>query len=344
MTRAQVAAGLEIRPYHPGDEAAVLELLSLALTRGPAGARSAEFFRWKHEQNPFGPSFILVATHGEQVVGLRAFMRWRLRSASATLAAVRAVDTATHPEWRRLGVFSRLTRRALEELGRSADLVFNTPNEASLPGYLKLGWEVVGRPRVSVRIRQPLRFLAGLRTVHSPGLARRPLPAVEAEPAAEALRNDEEVGDLLRRSSVPGAELATPRDAAYLRWRYGSAPVLGYRAVAERGPDGLRGLAVIRVRPRGSLWETTVSELLVPPGDDGTARRLLRRVAGAAPSDHLACLFPPGSAEARAGARSGFVRTPLGPTLVVRPLGEGLSGAVRRLDGWRLTLGDLEVL
>ena len=60
-------------------------------------------------------------------------------------------------------MFSRLTRAALDALDGQVDLVFNTPNGKSGPGYLKLGWREVGRVPVAVRVRRPLRLLTARR-------------------------------------------------------------------------------------------------------------------------------------------------------------------------------------
>jgi hypothetical protein len=79
VTRA--ATAVSIRSYSDGDETGVLHLLNAALGVGPAGERSAGFFRWKHLNNPFGRSFMLVAEADDRIVGLRAFMRWEFVSA-----------------------------------------------------------------------------------------------------------------------------------------------------------------------------------------------------------------------------------------------------------------------
>ena len=304
---------MTVRPFRREDEPGVLDLLRVALGPGPTGGRTPDLFAWKHRLSPFGDSLLLVAEAGGRIVGLRAFMRWRFRAGERTLAAVRAVDTATHPEHRRRGVFSRLTSEALDALGGEAAFVFNTPNPRSLAGYLKLGWREVGTVPVRVRVGRPWR------------LRRR--PTVDAEPAAAVF--DGTLSPLLAEASRPDGRLATPRDLDYLRWRYGSAPRLDYRAIREE-----RGLAVFRVRRRGRLWESSIAELITAPGDTGSEERLVRGVARAAPVDYLACCGHPGR---------GFVRAPRGPTLVVRPLGRvDPDPALAR--SWALSLGDLEVM
>ena len=51
----------DLRPYEPGDEAAVLNLLDASLGWVP-DAQHRDFFGWKHRDNPFGPSPAWVAT------------------------------------------------------------------------------------------------------------------------------------------------------------------------------------------------------------------------------------------------------------------------------------------
>jgi GNAT superfamily N-acetyltransferase len=332
-----------VRPYEDRDEPEVLELLRAALGPGPAGERSPAFFRWKHLANPFGRSFMLVAEAGGRIVGLRAFLRWRFAVEGREVRALRAVDTATHPEHQGRGIFRRLTLEALDALRGEADLFFNTPNGRSLPGYLKMGWRVVGRVPVAVRVRRPLRFARGVRGLGSGGeLAPRPRPAVEAPPAAEVLGAVRDPS-VLGVPDPSGGRLATPRTERYLRWRYAEAPGLDYRAVVEGPAEAPDGLAVFRVRPRGRLWEAAVAEVLVRPGDRATAARLLRGVARAARTDHLTCSFPPGSAALGAARRRGFLPAPAGVTLVALPLREELREVATDLGRWALTLGDLEV-
>jgi GNAT superfamily N-acetyltransferase len=346
-----VKSGVSVRTFAVEDLPRVLDLLDASLGGGPAGRRPPEMFRWKHLDSPFGPSYMLVAECDERLIGLRALMRWRFTAGGTTIRAARAVDTATHPDYQGRGVFSLLTKAALEAVAGEVELIFNTPNGKSGPGYLKMGWQEVGRVPVAVRVRRPVRLLSGLRARSELG----PAPSAPAVPAARVLERGEEVARLLERDASPEpgpagpagrstgpGRLTTPRDLAYLRWRYGAAPLLGYRAVTEEREGRLAGVAIFRVRPRGRLWEATISEVLAG-GDAHTASRLLRRVAREAKVDHLTFHAPAHSPLARAAARSGFLRSPAGITLVANPLRRDLRPDPTRLDAWALSLGDLEV-
>jgi GNAT superfamily N-acetyltransferase len=341
------SAPVVTRAYLPGDEPAILELLQASLGAGPGGARSADFFRWKHVENPFGPSFMLLAEAEDRIVGLRAFMRWGFEAGGAALPAVRAVDTATHPDHQGRGIFSRLTREAVDALRADTAFVFNTPNGKSLPGYLKMGWRTVGRIPVGVRVRRPVRFLVergGRRTADTDV---RPSMAVDAASAGEVLDRTPGLADLVA-SSEPATwagrgRIATLRTLPYLRWRYGRAPLLDYRAlVEERGPE-VRGIAIFRVRPRGSLTEATVAEVITRAGDGATAARLLRRIGRTAPVDHVTCSFPSGTVLRAASRRTGYVRTPGGLMLVANTLRDHVDPDPGDERSWALSLGDLEV-
>jgi hypothetical protein len=336
MSRS-VRTSIAIRPYSEADEPAVLELLHASLGPGPVGERNPEFFRWKHKANPFGPSYMLVAEVAGRIVGLRSFMRWRFVSDGRVVRAVRAVDTATHPEFQRMGIFSRLTKQAVEDLRLQTDLVFNTPNSRSGPGYLKLGWHRVGRVTVSVHVRRPIRFIGRLRSMGDPS-SDISIP-VDLESARDCLADVDALSSLLEEAAAPTGQLATQKDLTFLRWRYGGTALLDYRAVRELRHGRLEGLAILRVRPRGRLWECSIVDLIARRGDTRTVIRLLQRAAAAAPVDYAVTRVASGWDAARAG----YVPTPGPLTLVVNPLrGKILPDpTVRR--SWALTLGDLEV-
>ncbi|RKS50585.1 acetyltransferase (GNAT) family protein [Gillisia mitskevichiae] len=99
-----------------------------------------DFFKWKHLENPFGKSYGLLALDGDKIIGLRMFMFWEFKTPNGKLKAIRPVDTVTDENYRGMGIFKKLTLDGLENISGEYDIVFNTPNNNSLPGYLKMGW------------------------------------------------------------------------------------------------------------------------------------------------------------------------------------------------------------
>jgi plasmid stabilization system protein ParE len=287
-------------------------------------------------ENPFGRSYMLVAESEGRIVGFRAVMRWRFSVGGRTFDAVRPVDTATHPDHRGQGVFSRLTRTALDDLRGQVDLVFNTPNPDSLAGYLKMGWHVVGSHRPSVRVcRAAVRLARGVTSADR--------LTISAPTAAEALADESEIGRLIDAAEVPTVRLSTPITADFLRWRYGEAPLLDYHAVREERGGELTGLGLFRPRREGRRWGVVVSQLLVRAGDVGTARALLAQARRSADVAFVATLFPRDSTGANASRGLLWIRAPRSITFVVNPLRPGLVPDPLLLSSWALSTGDLEV-
>jgi len=320
-----------VRAAQPADREAVLELLAASLGWVPDDLFDA-FFSWKHDQNPAGRSPAWVALDDEgRPIGFRTFLRWRLVGTDgAPRLAVRAVDTATHPDHQGRGIFRLLTLHALEELrDAGVDLVFNTPNDKSRPGYLTMGWTEVGTLAPHVR---PASLAALVRMVRSKVPAERwSAPSDAGTTVAELL--DGPGAHALLASLAPPAGLATERSVDHLRWRYGFGP-LHYRATTL-GADPAEGAAIWRVRRRGAAREAALCELLVPGGDGRARLALERAVARDAEADYVIRLGGP------ALDRAGFLRLPgQGPVLVRRPLGRD-EGATKA--DWDLGLGDVEL-
>ena len=244
---------MEIRPASVDDRPAINALLRRALNVGD-DPRYDRFLEWKHRANPFGSSYEWVATIDDVVVGYRSFLRWELIVDGAVRSAVRAVDTATDPEHHGKGVFRALTEQGVEHLAADGVAwVFNTPNDASRPGYLKMGWSVVGRLPVAVMARSPL-TLRHVRRARQPA-ARWSEPCAAFEPAVEAIERI--VGDGDCAVTAPADRWATNRTPAFLRWRYGLDD-LHYRGFC---PDDT-SVVVFRVRRRGPLREALIADVI----------------------------------------------------------------------------------
>lgn len=339
----QAPSDWEIRRGRDGDVQEVVDLLRTCLGEGSV-PRNAAFWRWKHEGNPFGPSPVLVATAGGRIVGVRAFLRWSWNSAGTEVPAVRAVDTATHPDWRGRGIFSRLTRQLVAQVAEEgAAFVFNTPNRKSGAGYRKMGWRSVGRLPVYVR---PLRASALL---HLAGAGRRTVPSIPAplQPVSAFLERPESEAFLAR---VDGARRDDPRlrtamTPGYLRWRYGDVPGVDYRAVWSGRGESAAAL-VLRPRRRRGLLEVSVSEVLADnPASVDSAAGLLRDLGASTAADYSVAIATSGTPEHAALRKAGFHRlAAAGPRLVALPLTPvALPPNPRDAGSWRLTAGSFEL-
>lgn len=309
------------RELEEGDVVPVLDLLRASLGEPPLLRRTPELFAWKHFDNPFGRSIAVLAEADDRIVGLRAFMRWDLLTTQgSTIRCVRAVDTATHPEYQRRGIFRRLTEEALElAVAKDIDLVFNTPNEKSGAGYLSMGWTEVGS--IGAMARPSRRLVTD----------RRPGPVTEPE---RFLADPKPALPLAVADRAPRG-LRTPRSDAYLRWRFGSHPSARYFRV-----DSGDATAVVRPNVRRERRELVVADVFGP-----RPAAAIRAAARRSRAGYVAAWFSPGSPERAAAVRSGLVPVPglTALTLMAKPLRE-FDVDVTTMASWDLAISDLELL
>lgn len=341
--------GVQLRNYGAGDAERAISLLQTAFGDWPgrrvaAHGRPDEFFAWKHERNPHGASQIMFAEVDGQVVAMRAYMPWPLYvSGGRRLTAVQGVDIATDPQFRGRGISSEMMGAAIETLRDTKCFSLGLPNPMSTSQSRRNGWQDVGRLTVWIKVRRPLRVVRRAGAIKAQGRSLA-VPSVEAPTATQVLADPAGVAGLLSQSRSPGPRFATDSDVDYLRWRY--EPMLGdYRAVTEYDGGALIGLAIFGMRQRGELWEGSVCELFVRPGDHRTGRRLLRQVARAGPLDYLAAVPPSNSQLVGTLARAGFVPSPVGGRMLgLTPYHHNLVPDPSRRDSWSLSFGDLERL
>ena len=284
----------------------------------------ARLFAWKHRENPFGVSPAWVATVDDEIVGFRTFLRWEFVVDGEPVRAVRAVDTATHPDHRGRGVFAGLTAHALDALrDDGVAFVFNTPNDQSRPGYLKMGW-------------RPVRRLAVLARPGSVGALGR---IARARTAADKWSLPRRAVCRPPRPSAPAARRSLPAPARHPACTapIGRLPDVAVRLRAARLPrrEQRRSRSRHRRVPTAPTWPGGRGCRVRGAGQDpGETRRLLGRVLRESGADYAV----------RVGdhlPRARFMPLPgRGPILVCRQLSPSPAPPP---EAWHLGLGDVEL-
>jgi GNAT superfamily N-acetyltransferase len=345
---------LALRAYGVEQMSPILALLQQTLGNHGAVRKSEAFWQWKHHRNPFGHSYGIYSwsEREQRAAGLRVLMRWRFDSPDGrTILAARAVDTATHPDFQRRGIFSTLTRRAIEDLtGEGVHLIFNTPNHKSLPGYLKMKWQIVARWPLYLKILRPLSMIrARLRPQGDPPpLHTADFFGSQILPwSAFAERYADPLADLIPRweADRPRRGLRTPRTWDYLRWRYGEHPHVdyGFFPFTVGNARDVAGVAILRPNYRYGWREAVLAELLLAEPDARLGQSLLRGLVRQVKADYLVAHFAARTVERRTLWPAGFLSAP----------GQGITFTVRFLQeegepftapaAWDLSLGDLEI-
>ncbi|WP_254543697.1 GNAT family N-acetyltransferase [Halomarina pelagica] len=253
-----------VRPFRAGDRQGYLRLYETVF----GGRKDRRWFAWKYEDNPYVDHVPIYVTERDgDLVGARSFFCLRLRADGHTYESLQPCDTMVHPDHQRKGLFTRMTERAIERYAdESFDLFFDFPNEKSLPGNLKLGWEVVETIPTYYRIQHPGAFtpfgdesLVG-RVVDGVGAAA--MSAYFDLRGARARRLARSAGVTVSRyDAIPAETLVSLyeeyvpdrfhacRDETFYGWRYENPEYEYTTYVARRGDDPV-GAAVVGTSAR----------------------------------------------------------------------------------------------
>jgi hypothetical protein len=115
-------------------------------------------FEWRYENNPYQEKpFIYLAFNGEKLAGLRAFVVQRFCLKGINYMVFSPADAIVHPDYRRMGIFTKLNAAFLEDIDNSYlenSVILNlSSNKYSTSGNLKQGWQKTnGSKKYSLKV------------------------------------------------------------------------------------------------------------------------------------------------------------------------------------------------
>jgi GNAT superfamily N-acetyltransferase len=340
----------EITRYRSDDKRAVE-----ALYRRVFGIDAAESSRlrwdWQYRRNPNNPGQepeIWIAREGTTLVGQYATMPVRLSLKGREVQGSWGMDVMVAPERQRQGLGEILFRTWDRNVGASLGLGLS---ESSYRLFQKLKWPDVGpvpllvKPLTRRALRRPNWPVAINRLVSA-----LTLPVVLVVSRVRPMRAEvrliqrfDESFTALWEQVATKFDLAVRRDAAYLNWKYVTAPHVRYSIAVVRRDDRNIGYAVYRHlhEPRGRV--TLLVDFLTDPDDEAAFTTLLNwidREARQADSDKIR-VFAMHESFRRVLRRSGYFQVKSTMEFVVKINGVDVeSGFYEHTDGWHVTLGD----
>lgn len=112
---------------------------------------------WMYNNNH---SLVLVAKYNDQIIASRGGVFWPLRLNDTTINGVQFGGTCVHPQHRRKGLFSALTKKYLNLASQyNLECIYNVSVKASRIGYEKLGWEYHNGFHRLTYVNKPWRFI-----------------------------------------------------------------------------------------------------------------------------------------------------------------------------------------
>lgn len=324
---------MEVREAKTLDIPAIVELLKLSLGESLM-PKSEKYWRWKHLENPFGLSAVLLCWEGDVLIGVRAFMRWEWRLAGKTYHAVRAVDTATHPDYQGKGIFKKLTLSLLENCKQNnIHFVFNTPNKSSKPGYIKMGWQEAGKLPLRVYVARPFTIAINLLLQTSRFLNLK-------EHTVEHFLNHSGLDNLIACQESSGV-MVTNYSSKYLQWRYQNISVAHYEACGIEDGLNLNALMFYRIKSGRAGNELRITDIFVRSKNDSKRLVTLLRKRMELHNVHYVTLS--GCDLYKSLLFNYFFVPILGPFVTIKNINlEGFSD-MKNFKKWQPSLGDMEL-
>jgi GNAT superfamily N-acetyltransferase len=341
---------MEIDRYRTDDRRAVEALYRRVFGHDAADASRLRW-DWQYRRNPNNPRGepeIWIAREGPAIVGQYATMPVRLAIKGREVKGSWGMDVMVAPERQRQGLGELLFRTWDRNVGASLGLGLS---DSSYRLFQKLRWPDVGpvpcfvKPLTRRAFRRPNwpvplnRLVSAIMVPLVKIVARtRPLAA-----EVRVLHRFDDSFTEFWQTVAPKFDVAVRRDAAYLNWKFASAPHVRYAIAALMRNGRVAGYAVYRhlTEPRGRV--TLLVDFLTDPADEAGIETLLRwvdREARDADSDKIRA-FAMHAGFRRVLRRSGYfqVKSTMEFVIKVNDL-EMPADFYEHTDSWHVTLGD----
>lgn len=117
------------------------------------------FYR-KHFENPSRISMpVQYIMDDDEMCAMNAFDQVEVKYCNDTFWAVQSSDSAVSERYRKQGLFSRIQKNMFEYYHDEDRFEFGFPNENSMHGFIKLGWQHIGTFSYGTKVLSPLSIL-----------------------------------------------------------------------------------------------------------------------------------------------------------------------------------------
>ena len=265
-----------IRPYREGDEGKIFELQkAVHPERQNESERWFKWWHWKYKEVPCGIRTWLAEDNGKILAQLSAIIM-NLKVGNDIIKAAQFMDSVTHPDYRRQGIITTLTRNLQYELKQNGvHILYGFPNALSYQINKKLGafdiaamhkmikvfkWESALRKRISNQFLLKLCAMVG-NLLNNTFLRVSRAPAVSGLSISKVSCFDERINEFWDRVSKQ-FKIIFERRKDYLNWRFSAVPDVNYSMYVAKKAGMILGYLVMRCRQDGCPKTAAIYDLL----------------------------------------------------------------------------------
>jgi len=242
-----------IQPYNPGERERVLRLYRLAHKDREL---PSNYYRWRYEENPFGPPMIDLMFEGKKLIGHYAVCPTVGNIDGIDYPIVLSMNTFTHPDYWGKGIFTRLAKNLYQRILKDYGVlsIYGFPNTNSHYNFIKrLSWNDV--------------FLVP--TVSRDTNIDRKERELKLDSTGSA---DVRFDDLWNRIKKDRKYIfANARTSNFISWRFTRCPTNKYTILTVGSSSSIEGYAIVKKYMDESKPELDLVDFLIEDNLDGMA-------------------------------------------------------------------------
>lgn len=267
-----------VRTYNKGDENGIFELWKAVHMKSPDVEEWMRWWNWKYLKNPVDTTRMWLADHNGKIVGFYPAIPIKMKIKGEIITGSQIVDLMVHPDYRRQGIFLKLSQKALSELGENGvHISYGFPNAEAYGGHLQSGWfdvcpmQTMIKPMRTKRMLEKYianRFLLKLSDVivamilksfyrtkkppKLPGVTIKKIPGF-----------DNSINTFWEKISYD-YEILVVRNKQYLTWRYVDQPNADYSIYVAEEDGEICGYVVLGLKEQRDLLFGYIVDIVVP--------------------------------------------------------------------------------
>ena len=247
-----------IREATPDDKITVLDLLNrvFSVHQHFNWKRDEKFWHWKYESNIFGKTIVCVIENNNEIIGCDTLWPWKFTARGEVFKVYQPCDTVIHPAHQGRGFYSHLLINRINLLKKlKAPFAYNFPNQKSLPGNLKFGWQYLSKLPWMIKVLHPLGTFHSIKSKEkSNSLPLNPEDAIDSQ-SCKAIVDE---------SVYLTKYISTYRQQGFFEWRYEQHPYFNYgQVIVEKGRR--KAGAIFSINQKENSREMIVVDLLGNP-------------------------------------------------------------------------------
>ena len=276
-----------IRPYQPGDETPIVDLLRQAFNDWPRldlQCTPLEHWTWKFLDTPYKKSFISVGEHKEQIIACEHELLLKTKLGKSSRLGTYSSDQAVHPGYRGMGLSKELVSYSTEQR-RIYGCSFGywiTSNPVMIKSYQR-NWprfphrvhnlvkiDDVGRQLIMMPMKRPRLMRLGYLLLKYLNLIKSHIKGQEQRDqtftVSEVNMFDDRINQFWAKIS-DNYDFIVERTKEYLNWRYCDPRAGPHSILVAELDDEIVGYSVLRVnRFRPDYPVGYIVDVLALPG------------------------------------------------------------------------------